>query len=113
MRSQSIVFPLHPELFQVETQCQKIHFSCDIGLPSGQKTAKFKVGFQQAKGTFHLNGPAFPYIDAIFGGYIFLRLLTLLPKCFLQPDFLWLFRIPCMAARFTAGTVPAVLTAVP
>ncbi len=50
------IFPLHPELFEIEGQTKEKHLRADIGLASGEKTSESKVCFEQGEVPFDLNG---------------------------------------------------------
>lgn len=61
---ESALFPFHPQLLQVKSQCQKKEFYADIGLASGQKAAESKVIFEQSKCALHLDGAAKAQMNA-------------------------------------------------
>jgi hypothetical protein len=72
MRLQPSVFPLHPQLLQIETERKKEQLCPHVLLATRQKSAKAKIGFQQPKCTLRLNGAAQTQIDAAFGRDILL-----------------------------------------
>lgn len=105
--------PLHPQLSQVKSQGQKKQFGADIGFSTRQKAAKAEVGFQQGEGALHLNRAAKAQVDTSFRCNIRGCLVSLLPKCFLEHNFLGLIRILGSAALDSMGTAGASFTPIP
>ena len=58
MRLQSSVFPLHPQLFQIETKRKQIQFCPHIHLAAYQESSETEIRLKQLKCALHLNGAA-------------------------------------------------------
>ena len=110
---ESALFPFHPQLLQVKSQCQKKEFYADIGLASGQKAAESKVIFEQSKCALHLDGAAKAQMNAALCHDICGCLLPLFPEGFLEHNLLGLVQILGPAALYPAGTFAAIFTPVP
>ena len=113
MGLQSAVFPLHPQLLQIERQCEKKQLCPHLCLSSGQKSAESEIGFQQAKCTLNLDGSAQPQINALLCGNVSERIVPQFLKRPVYPQHLGLLRILCLAALRSEGASPAILTPVP
>ena len=109
---QTVVFPFHPEFFQVKSHGQKEKLCPDVLFSPGQKTPKSKVCFEQRKGAFHLDGTAHTQVNPAFSRNICLRLNPFLPESFFQSDFFRLARILRLAAGISSRAIPAVLATV-
>ena len=55
MGLQLILFPFHPQLFEIKSQSRKVAFRFHIHLFFRDKSAEAKVIFEKAKGAFHLD----------------------------------------------------------
>ena len=66
MGQQAIIFPLHPELFQIKCQGQEEQLRSDVLFPTRQETAETEVVLEQRKGALYLNGTTHPQIDTAF-----------------------------------------------
>ena len=66
MGLQAIIFPLHPELFQIKYHSQEEQLRSNVLFPSRRKTAETKVVLAQCKGTLSLNGTTHPQIGTAF-----------------------------------------------
>lgn len=113
MRFQSLVFPLHPQLFEVESQAQEEQLCADVGLSVCEETPEGKVCFEQRKSPFHLNGAAHAQINASGRGDVLLGDGAQVGEGFVPLDFFGLIRVLCPAAQTAAGALATVLAAVP
>ena len=67
MRKEKVVLQLGPIFFQVVGQTQQKQLQRNIRLSPHQKTLELAVAFQDAKGTFYLNGSVHPKQSASLG----------------------------------------------
>ena len=92
MRLQPSVFPLHPQLFQIEAKREKEQL-CPHVLPAArQKPAETKVRFQQSKRALYLDGSAQAQINASLRGNVLLRCFPQLLQRLVDAQFLRLLQ---------------------
>ena len=106
-------FNIRTELFEVVRQCKEEKLSPDIGFPSGQKTAKTKVIFEQSKRPLDLDRTAHPQVNTMLCCNVLLRCRPHFPEGLLQHNFLRLSNIPCLTAGRPVRAVRAVLASIP
>ncbi len=113
MRFQPHVFPIHPELFKIESQTKEEQLRADIGLASCEKTPEGKVCFEQGESTFDLNGTAHAQGNPARRADVALSHGALFPECAVPFDFFGLIGVFRSAAEASLGTILAAFASVP
>ena len=112
MRYQSTCFLFFSILFQIIAQSEKEQFRSHVPFPSGQKSAKAEIVFQQSKRTLYLDRTAKPQINAFLCGDVRLGSGALFPVLLSHTELFGLVFVHCFAALITPRTAGAILTAV-
>ena len=107
------MFPLHPELFEIESQTKEEHLRSHIGLAAREEPSEGKVGFEQGESAPDLNGTAHTQRNPARGADVVLRLGALFPERTVPLDFFGCICVFCSAAEAALRAMMAAFASVP